>query len=101
MPASYRQKRFRVLGWVTIFVAGLLAADSAIMALTNYEQGATHVFLRGFGIKLKFTRAEDLIGAAVVVGLLGLLSLILGRNAGPAPTPQAGQSVANMKEDSR
>ena len=78
MSTEYERKRYTVLGWATCGLAALLAIDSLVMHLTHYEQGATHVFLRGFGVQMEFTRAQDLLGAAVVLGALGTAALVMG-----------------------
>lgn len=96
--SEYERRRYRILGWGTLAVALLLLIDSFVMYATHYEQGAPHAFLRGFGVHLQLTRAEDLIGASAVLGALGVVALLLSRRKSVPERIESGKRSESVRK---
>ena len=92
MRTDMHSRRIRILGWVLFGLGAVMGLDALIMHLTNYEQGAQHVLLRMFGLKAEFTRAEDLMGVAIVFGIAGMIAMTLSFRKSEASNMRTSKS---------
>ncbi len=95
MPMDFHSRRIRILGWFLFGLGAFMGLDALIMHLTHYEQGAEHVLLRVFGLKAEFTRAQDLMGVAIIFGVLGMIAMVVSFKKSEASHIKTSKSGEN------